>query len=316
MCYSKGIFGGLMMKIDRLLGIIMMIMNKGRVTSTQLSEYFQVSVRTIQRDLDTLSAAGIPIYAEVGKKGGYQLLDQYKLDRNFLNTKEAKILISLLESFENAIPYSEVKSVFNKFSVMMEDDTEESKIVVKLNPWVNQKEFKHNLDVLTKARDDHYKIQMKYIDSNLQESHRIICPYTLVMMGTTWYVYAYCQLREDFRMFKLNRILSCELLYEIFEMKKPPTALPWENSMDSGRENTKIILQVDRVLQGRLSDYIDYKNCKIDGDKMIINLYYPVDEWLYSFLFGFVPHVKIVEPEWLREEFIKRLRLSIERNIL
>jgi len=294
----------------------MIIINKWKVTAKELADYFQVSVRTIQRDMDSLSMVGIPIYVDVGKKGGYQLLDNYKMDKNFLNTNEAKILVSFLESLEKVVPYKEVKSISNKFGAMLPRDLEENKLVVKLNPLINERKLKSNIDMLSKARNDYRKIRMKYIDSNFEESTRIMCPYTLVMMGTAWYVYGYCELRKDFRLFKLNRIISCDLLSDKFKIKEIPKSLPWDNNMDYKRESTKITLEVDKALQGKLPDYFDYKNCEIKDDRIIVNLCFPVDEWLYSILFGLVPYVKIIEPAWLREEFVKRLKASLEKNNL
>lgn len=304
------------MKIDRLFSILMMIINKEKITAKELSEYFQVSVRTIQRDIDTLSMAGIPIYAESGKKGGYQLLDNYKLDMNFLNTKEAKVLSSLLGSLEQTVPYLEVKSISNKFSTRLSDEEEDNKIVVKLNPLINEDNLKENLHIIAKARDNCYKINIKYIDTNFQETDRTICPYTLVMMGSTWYIYAYCDLRKDFRMFKLSRVVSCSLLNEEFIIRETPKPLPWEVNLDSGRESTEITLEIDKILQGKLLDYIDYRSCRIVDDKIIVKLNFPVDEWLYSFLFSLVPYVKIVEPTWLKEKFVKRIKISLEKNNL
>ncbi|WP_026478351.1 helix-turn-helix transcriptional regulator [Alkaliphilus transvaalensis] len=304
------------MKIDRLLSILMMIINNERITARELSEYFQVSVRTIQRDIDTLSMAGIPIYSEVGKKGGYQLLNDYKLDKNFLKTDEAKVLNNLLESLQKAVPYTEIKSVYNKFSMLLPSDLKSHKIVVKLSPLINRKRFKENLDIITKARDSYQKIHIKYIDASFRESHRIICPYTLVMMGSTWYIYGYCELRENFRMFKLSRIISCKLLEKKFKIKETPKPFPWENNLDSGRQTTKIKLEIDKSMQVKLPDYIDYEDCSVVGDKIIVHLNFTVDEWLYSFLLGLAPYVKIIEPSWLREEFVNRLNLSIEKNKL
>lgn len=304
------------MKIDRLFSILMIIINKEKITAKELSEHFQVSVRTIQRDIDTLSMSGIPIYAEIGKNGGYQLLDNYKLDMNFLNTKEAKVIKSLLGSLEQAVPYLDIKSISNKFSMMDSDESEDNKIIVKLNPLINEETFKNNIEIITKARDSYNKINIKYIDANFIETDRIICPYTLVMMGSIWYLYGYCDLREDFRLFKLSRIVSCNLLEEEFVVMKTPKPSPWEYNLDYKREGTNIILEIDKALQGKLIDYIDYRNCKIVNDKIIVNLNFPVDEWLYSFLFGLIPYVKIIEPVWLREEFLERLKICMEKNNL
>lgn len=304
------------MKIDRLFSILMIIINKEKITAKELSEHFQVSVRTIQRDIDTLSMSGIPIYAEIGKNGGYQLLDNYKLDMNFLNTKEAKVIKSLLGSLEQAVPYLDIKSVSNKFSMMDSNESEDNKIIVKLNPLINEENFKNNIEIIAKARDNYNKINIKYIDANFKETDRIICPYTLVMMGSIWYLYGYCDLREDFRLFKLSRIVSCDLLEEEFVVMETPKPSPWEYNLDYAREGTNIILEIDKALQGKLIDYIDYRNCKIVNDKIIVNLNFPVDEWLYSFLFGLIPYVKIIEPVWLREEFLERLKLCMEKNNL
>lgn len=304
------------MKIDRLFSILMIIINKEKITAKELSEHFQVSVRTIQRDIDTLSMSGIPIYAEIGKNGGYQLLDNYKLDMNFLNTKEAKVIKSLLGSLEQAVPYLDIKSISNKFSMMDSDESEDNKIIVKLNPLINEENFKNNIEIITKARDSYNKINIKYIDANFKETDRIICPYTLVMMGSIWYLYGYCDLREDFRLFKLSRIVSCNLLEEEFVVMETPKPSPWEYNLDYAREGTNIILEIDKALQGKLIDYIDYRNCKIVNDKIIVNLNFPVDEWLYSFLFGLIPYVKIIQPVWLREEFLERLKLCMEKNNL
>lgn len=304
------------MKIDRLFSILMIIINKEKITAKELSQHFQVSVRTIQRDIDTLSMSGIPIYAEIGKNGGYQLLDNYKLDMNFLNTKEAKVIKSLLGSLEQAVPYLDIKSISNKFSMVDSDESEDNKIIVKLNPLINEENFKNNIEIITKARDSYNKINIKYIDANFIETNRIVCPYTLVMMGSIWYLYGYCDLRKDFRLFKLSRIVSCDLLEEEFVVMETPKPSPWEYNLDYTREGTNIILEIDKELQAKLIDYIDYRNCKIVNDKIIVNLNFPVDEWLYSFLFGLIPYVKIIEPVWLREEFLERLKICMEKNNL
>ncbi len=304
------------MKIDRLLGILMILINRKKVTAKELSDYFEVSVRTIQRDMDNLNMAGVPIYADVGKNGGYQLIDNYKLDKNFLDVNEAKVLIAFLQNLQQTVPYSEVKSMFNKFLMLHPKELKDNKIVVKLNPLINEKILKDNLDKIAKARDKCLKVQIKYIDMNFQETDRTIFPYTLVMMGATWYIYAYCDLREDFRMFKLSRIISCEILSEEFSVKEMPKILPWDNDLDSRRESTKIILEIDKILQGKLPDYFDYKDCRVENNKIIVDLCFPVDEWLYSLLAGLVPYVKIIKPDWLREEFTRRLKLCIEKNNL
>lgn len=302
------------MKIDRLLGILMLLINKKKVTANELAQYFEVSIRTIQRDMDTLNMAGIPIYADVGKNGGYQLLDNYKLNKNFLKPGEAKVLISFLENLEKSVPYGDVKSIFNKFSSLLPKLDNKEKIVIKLNPLVDNHVTSDIPHKVSSALSSQQKVLLKYMDRNLIESDRIINPYTMAMLGSTWYIYAYCELREDFRLFRLNRILSCEILQETYQLKQTPDVLPWNDHSESKLEKVNIQIEVDRILQGRILKAINYRNCKIEQDKIIIDFTYPVDEWLYSLLASLIPNVRIVKPDWLREEFNRRLAKGLEKN--
>jgi len=236
------------MKIDRLLGILMILINKKKVTAKQLSEYFEVSVRTIQRDMDTLSMAGIPFYADVGVNGGYQLLDNFRLEKGFLNKDEANILFTFLKGLKGVVPYSEVKSIYNKFSSLNFHELDNNKLIVKLNPTDNTMNFKDHFSLLSKARDKQLKLKITYYNVNFNITNRIICPYSLVLLSPTWYVYAYCDLRSDFRMFKVKRIADCELMDESFETKDMPKQLPWETNIDSDRKSEEIILEIDKTL--------------------------------------------------------------------
>lgn len=303
------------MKISRLLGILMMLINKKKVTAKQLSEYFEVSVRTIQRDMDTLGIAGIPFYADVGVNGGYQLLDNFRLEKGFLNKDEASILITFLKSLENATPYEEVKSIYNKFSSLDFNELDTSKLVIKLGPSNNFSNFNEHLSLISKARDNRQKLKITYYDINFNVTTRDICPYSLLLLSSTWYVYAYCDLRSGFRMFKINRIADCELMGESFELHQTPEIPPWETSMEDKRKSEEIILEIDKNLQSKLPDYIEPSNCQVLEDKIIVHLNFPIDEWLYSLLMGLVPHVKIIKPDSLKKGFVERLEKSLNINL-
>lgn len=302
------------MKVDRLLNILMLLINRKKMTAKELADYFSVSVRTIQRDIDKLSLAGVPIYADVGSKGGYQLMDHYKLEKNFLKSSEAKVLVNFLHSLENAVPHKDLKSMTNKFMTLMEEDLKDDKLVIQLNPNVEGRNMKDMLHMLSEAREDQKKMRLTYYDLYLNKTSRTISPYTMVMMGMTWYIYGYCDLRNDFRLFRVSRIRECELLEESFELKEPPKPYPWEYDMDFNRPCTNIKLEVEEAVLSRLPECFGYEECQKCGDKIIIEVNYPVDEWLYSALMTMVPNVKILEPSWLRDEFVERLQRALEKN--
>jgi len=292
----------------------MLLLNKKKVTAKELAEHFNVSVRTIQRDIDSLTLAGVPLYADVGKNGGYQLLEHYKMDKNFLNIGESKVLIAFLENLQQSTPNQEVKSLYNKFQTILPEVTEQQKLVVQLNPLMQSKNMQNCIERITVGQDQSRIMAIEYMDAEFQRSFRRVHPYTLVMLGSAWYVYGYCEMREAFRLFKLSRVASCELTDEHFEQQPLPSPPPWEEGPSGGREGTPVILEVDKVLQGKLPDYFEYDNCEILEDKIIVHLNFPVDEWFYSLLMSLVPYVKIVEPLWLKQDFVNRLKKSLESN--
>ncbi len=304
------------MKIDRLLGILMMLINKKKVTAKQLSKYFEVSVRTIQRDMDILDMAGIPLYADVGINGGYRLQENFRLEKGFLNKDEAGILFTFLKGLESVTPYSEVKSIYNKFSSIDSHDLDNNKLIVKLNPAYDTDKFRDHLSLLSKARDKQLKVKMTYYNVNFNITTRTINTYSLVLISSTWYVYAYCDLRSDFRMFKVNRIADCEIMDEPFELKEVPKQPPWETDTDDNRESEEIILEIDKNHQSILPDYFEPSNCQVFEDKILVHLNFAIDEWLYSQLMALVPYVKIIKPHSLRKGFVERLKKSIKYNSL
>lgn len=301
------------MKIDRLIAIIMMLLNKKKVTAAGLAEHFGVSVRTIQRDMDNLSLAGIPIYADVGKNGGYQLMEDYSLDKNFLSTGEAKILLTFLEGLEKAAPYAQTKSMSNKVMTMLPKGEGEEKVVMNLNPMTAYGSYKDILEQITDARDNKMKLRIEYINAELYRTERIICPYTLVMLGTTWYLYAWCERANDFRMFKVSRIVDCKRLDSTYELRPMPDVKPWENNMASDVPCTKVVLELDACLKGKVPEYFDPVACHFEGDKIIVEVNFPIDEWMYSIVTSLVPYVKVREPEWFAKGMKRRLLEGLEK---
>jgi len=301
------------MKIDRLLAITMLLINKRKITAKELAEYFEVSVRTIQRDMDNLTIAGVPVYSDVGKNGGYSIADGYKLNNNFLNADEATMLVAMLKNFEELIPYEEAKSMTNKLRTLLPNEGKDEKVIFSLSPHVRESQHQKHMSTITKAREGHKKVSMVYIDANFKETTRIIAPYRLVMMGSAWYVFGYCDERRDFRLFKVSRIIECQALSETFDLLPMPEKLPWEDITDGSKISTLLILEIDLCLKGHIPDYFDYRSCKVLEDKIVVSISYPVDEWLYSLLLSMVPHIHVAEPKWVQEEMIHRMEKGLQK---
>lgn len=299
------------MKIDRLMGIVIQLINHERLTAKQLAEHFDVSVRTIKRDMDTLTIAGIPIYAELGQLGGYQLMDHFRLKENYLNNNEAEILMAFLNGLKESSPMEDVIAIHSKFSSLNKDCSNNDKLKVIINPVMNADVIKEKMQMISRARDEHLKLSLSYINQELVTTKRIVHPYTLVMIGTQWYLYAFCEKRSDFRIFKLHRISKIQALETQFLPRELPPVKPWETMMDTGREGTKVVLLIEKCLMGRLPDYIDMDKCEWVEGGLKVELNFPIDEWFYSFLMGMIPHVKVLEPTCIRDEFLRRIKKTL-----
>ena len=302
------------MKIDRLLGIVIMLINKKKVTARQLSEYFEVSLRTIQRDMDTLMMAGIPVFADVGMHGGYQLVDNFKLEKGFLSRDEASILLTFLQELEGVTPYSEVDSIYNKFSSLGSVGLDHSKLIVRLHADNRSGAMKEHLALLSRASVEQIKVRMTYYDVDFRVTERVVCPYTLALLGSTWYFYGYCELRSDFRMFKVSRIADCRITEEPFEVRETPDTMPWDTDMAREDEIEEVVVEIDRNLKFRLPDLFSPANCKVMDDRIVAQLHVVVGEWLFTQLMGLVPYITVIAPDYVREAFVARLQESIQRN--
>ncbi len=145
------------LKLDRLLAITMLLLNRRRVSAKELSERFEVSLRTVYRDLETINQAGIPVVSYSGMAGGYEIMDQYRLDRQFLSLEELQAIIIALKGMRSSLEDHDIGSLLNKVGAMMarsELGTAESmsqQLIIDLNPWQERKSEKENLGVLKKS---------------------------------------------------------------------------------------------------------------------------------------------------------------------
>jgi len=263
--------------------------------------------------MDTLALAGIPLYGDVGSKGGYQLLPDYRWDHRFLNKTEGALLATFLKCLETTVPYQDVINLSNKFD-FTQDQGPCPQLVMQLGPRGGDEKFQAFLKDLTRARETRHKVLIHYYDIDLKPSQRTIAPHTLLLFNNLWYVYAFCDLRKDFRMFKLYRIVSCQVLEETFDLQVIDKPYPWSNYQDDTRPTTLVKLKIDLCLQGRLPDYFDPKECQIKEDGIYVNMNYPIDEWVYQLLLGLVPHVEILSPDHIRANFVNRLKKALHKN--
>ncbi|GKU27372.1 helix-turn-helix transcriptional regulator [Clostridium folliculivorans] len=296
------------MKIDRLITIIMMLINKKRVTAKELAEFFEVSVRTIQRDIDAINIAGIPIVSYKGYEGGYEILEGYKIDNNFVTEKEYDLLLKLLKGVENLYDDPVVKGMTEKLKAVKANDNIniDKNFIIDFSHWGNSTRIKRKVSIIRDAIDMKRTIRFYYLDLNGKGTDREIEPHTMILKVNTWYVYGFCKLRGDFRLFRLTRIGDIEKTENTFIPKNI------ENNIlltKKGSNNIDLKLKFHPSCMNRLDDYFEMEEMSLQEDGYIlVEVSYPEDEWVYSMILSFGDKVEILEPSHVKEIIIERVK--------
>jgi len=307
------------MKIDRLLGILSVLAEADRITIQALADRFEVSKRTIFRDLDTLNAAGVPIVAYAGIGGGVAIIDGYKLKRNILSKNDVRNMFTALHGLMSVDESSSLKNLMAKL-IPGEPSTifSESDYVIDLSSWFQDSITHKKVADLRNAIKNHKCIALEYI-SKRARSRRRVEPHKLVFKQSHWYLYAFCEEKQEFRLFKINRIAAYEVLDMSFSCKAVEK-IDFRKDFGTGLFSSQgskalfeIILEYDMMNQFFLTDKIDAAFFfEIPGkkDRGQIKFFVSSLEWAAHLVFGLQDKVKVIAPMELKEAVksqIKRL---------
>ena len=190
------------MKMERLIGILSILLQRDKVTAPELAEQFEVSRRTIQRDIESLCQAGIPIATAQGTGGGISILKGYRVDRTVLTTPEMQAILAGLQSLDSVSGTRRYAQLMEKLSAG--SGSRDSHILIDLSSWYKTS-LSPKIEAIHSAIRQHLTIRFTYF-SPRETAVRTIEPYDLVFQWSSWYVWGWCQTRQDFRLFKLNRM--------------------------------------------------------------------------------------------------------------
>ncbi|MCI8417258.1 MAG: YafY family transcriptional regulator [Lachnospiraceae bacterium] len=295
------------MQESRLFKIVYYLLDKGQATAPELAEALEVSVRTIYRDMDALSEAGIPVYAEAGRNGGIRLMNDFVLDKAVLSGDEKQEILAALQSINIAQNISSSQTL-QKLSAMFHLHTE-NWLAVDFSRWGNRESDNKKFELLKSAVIHGKKIKIHYASSYENISERIVEPGKLVYKAKAWYLQAYCTEKQDWRTFKLNRIFKWEVLDESF----PKRSLP-EPIEDVQGEYGQITLRFPKEMAYRVYD--EFEETQIQpGEKgdLIVSARMPEDEWLIGFLLSFGTQVELLSPAYLKDVLAEQARLLYEK---
>ncbi|MDB1954405.1 YafY family protein [Clostridium tertium] len=297
------------MKGNRLFEIIYILLDKKNVTAKELAEHFEVSQRTIYRDIEDLSQSGVPIYMTKEKGGGISLLSDFILNKAILSQEEKKEILAAMQGL-NAVNKSEFNGVLSKLSSFLGGDNE-NWIEVDFSNWDKNNTLGEKFTTIKNSIINKNLISFEYFNSNGKLLERIVEPLKLVFKGQGWYLYAYCREREDNRFFKLTRMSNINIILENFNRTVPNKIFSEE---DTGYYNELIHLKlrIDKKLAFRIYD--EFHNYSLDdnGD-FIVNLDFPSGDWLFGYLMSFGEYIEVLEPLNIRDEIKKKLMYALKK---
>lgn len=288
-------------------------MNKKSTTARELCEHFEVSQRTIYRDIETLCQAGIPIYTTKGKKGGISILDNFVLNKSLLPDQEQNEILSALQGLK-ATSYSDTDKVLSKLSSIFRNKSADW-IEVDFSYWNSNEEDKAKFRQLKDAILNHRVIQFDYFNSYGQESHRILEPHKLVFKGQSWYLYGYCREKMDNRYFKISRITELSVEAETF-VPSVPDSTEDKETVKPLNDFTDVVFHADAEIAYRIFDEFPKEAIerKPDGS-FLIHAKLHAGGWLTGYLMSYEDHIELLEPKELREALIKKYQNALKKYL-
>lgn len=305
------------MKIDRLLAIVLLLLNRRKVTAVELSKRFGVSVRTIYRDIETIDAAGIPIISHQGMGGGFSVVDTYRLEKQLLSPDEILSMVAVLKGVGSALGDERVVHSSHKIESLVPKEsatTLRDEVHIALSPWGYRGELDALLETLRKATSRHRRIRFSYLSAEGGTNDRTAEPMTLVYKGSAWYLFAYCQLRNDFRLFRLSRMRNVVVTADVFERRSAnydSYTRQWETAENVPRVRFK--LRFSAKFRFLVEDSFDKSQISYEPDgAMIVTAEIPVGDWLLGWFLSFGEHLEIIEPQSYRDKMEATLRSILD----
>lgn len=294
------------MRIDRMLAITVMMLNRDRMTARELAEKFEVSVRTVYRDLQAIDQAGIPIVSYSGNRGGYGIMDTFRIDRQYLTFDDIVSMVSTLRGVNTTLENRELDQAIEKIiNLVPRTKSEELKkvtqqIIFDIVPLGYTHLQRERIRDVHRAVCEQRLIRFEYRNAKGEHTTRMAEPMTLIFKGYAWYLFAYCRLKKDYRLFRLSRMKKIKVQTETFERRNKSYRDTFMPDPVSLRRVHLELLFYPRV-RVQVEDFFEAAQIQYQKDgSMRVNVDFPEDDWVYSFLLGYGEHVKVLAPEHIQ----------------
>ena len=296
--------------LNRMLGMIYLLMNKGTVTAGELAERFEVSVRTIYRDVEAHSMAGIPVYAKKGKNGGICLTEEFVLNKMLVSQKEQQEILAALASLKET-GVGQSGEILNKLGDFFKTEAQ-NWVAIDFSDWSGRRGELY--EQLREAILNRHVISFDYYGKYGEMSGRTVEPIQLLFKEYTWYVRAFCRVRQDMRLFKVMRMKRVRVLEETFT---PVSAADRERAFRIGEDEklmeesnglVRIVLWIHNREAYRIYDRFEEEEItRLPDGNFRVEIDSLPDDWIYGVILSFGPSARVLEPEWVQKEIHNRI---------
>lgn len=295
-----------------------MLINRPMITAHDLSLKYNVTIRTIYRDIQTIVAAGIPVISYQGKKGGFCLSENYRIDRQLLSINDMTAILLALKGISTTFKNENVNEAIEKIESLVPEDKKNyvqqqfENVLIDLSGWSESPDRKKNLHLTNLALSQKKLISFTYRNLMGEEAKRLIEPMTLILKMNAWYVYGFCRDKNDYRLFRLSRMSQCEIHNQTFIRRNKAyneSDFFKNNSMNTIPIKIKFAPQAKNKVEEFF--YGSVESVSEDGFITVV-VHYPEDEWIYSMLLSFGNDIEVVSPPHLRRKILKRIESTLQ----
>lgn len=314
------------MKIQRLLGITMVLLSQRRVNAKTLADKFEVSLRTIYRDLETINTAGIPIVSYTGSDGGYEIMEQFRIERQLVTLDDLQSILVALKGVQASLDDKEMDSLLAKIKALVARSDQQrmeelgDTLIFDTNLWhgggLRDKSILNSLRQAAKHRS---VVSFRYTNTDGVEEERETEPIGLAWKGYAWYLYAYCRLRGDYRTFRLSRLNALRVHLEHF-VSRGVRMEELDARWGSKEIETPIaiVLRFHPRMKVRVEESFGWENVdKLEDGSLLVRASFPDNNWLYGMLLSYGPDVQVLEPSIIAEkikDLAKQMYSQYEKN--
>ncbi|MGE5455135.1 MAG: helix-turn-helix transcriptional regulator [Methylocystaceae bacterium] len=306
------------MRLDRLLAIVVLLVNRRTVRAKELAEMFEVSERTVLRDISAINQAGIPVVTYPGPRGGIGLAENYRMEQSLLALEDIVAVLGALKGMQSAFNDQGLANTINKMQALVPHTRDEeftdkvSQLVIDLTPWGDNEVLGKDIREIKQAIAERRVLSFLYLTPGKEPGRRQVEPDHLLLKMNNWYLYGYCRLRKEFRVFKLSRLRELEVMDAIFARR---LGIREAQAIDEYAWNNEPWIEVELrfipQLRGLAEEYFvgGEKHLEADGSlRVTINL--TDSYWTYGMILSYGNGVEVLAPQRVRNrlgEIIKEL---------